>query len=63
MNQSETDSAELARRGGNYSPVTVTNNDTVGATFLGLIAILLLVALLRAEARYRALEKRLSQKS
>jgi hypothetical protein len=40
---------------GNYSPVTVHLNDTVGAVFLGLIALGLMVALGRTQARLRAL--------
>lgn len=36
-------------RPGTYSPVTVT--DTVGAVFLGILAVILLIALIRAEAR------------
>lgn len=38
-----------------YSPVTVTQTDTVGAIFLGILAFCLLVVLARAEARNRAL--------
>ncbi len=38
-----------------YNPVTVTVNDSTGAVFLGVIALALLVAFIRAEARYRAL--------
>lgn len=44
---------ELAMRGGNYSPVTVTNHDTVGTAFLGVLALFLLVAFLRERARNR----------
>jgi hypothetical protein len=40
---------------GNYSPVTVYNHDTVGAMFLGIFAVTLLIGWMRAEARYRAL--------
>ena len=40
---------------GNYSPVTVTNEDTVGAVFLGILSIILLIGWVRAEARYRDL--------
>jgi hypothetical protein len=36
-----------------YNPVKVI--DTVGSAFLGILAIILLVALLRAQARNRAL--------
>jgi hypothetical protein len=37
----------------NYSPVKMI--DTVGSVFLGILAVILLVALLRAQARNRAL--------
>ena len=40
-----------------YSPVTVTNVDTIGSVFLGLIALALLAALIRAHARMEALTK------
>lgn len=40
---------------GNYSPVTVTVKDTVGTIFLGILAGILLVGWMRAEARYREL--------
>jgi hypothetical protein len=45
---------------GSYSPVTVDMADTVGATFLGIIALVLLVAFVRSEARCRALTARLA---
>jgi hypothetical protein len=47
---------------GNYtfSPVTVT--EATGATFLGIIALILLMALLRTLARNRELEIQLTQK-
>jgi hypothetical protein len=54
---------EMASRGGNFNPVTVTNHDTVGAAFLGLLSILLLVGLWRVSARAAALEKTLTQRS
>jgi hypothetical protein len=38
-----------------YSPVTVQQQDTLGAIFLGILTVTLLVAYLRAEARSRAL--------
>jgi hypothetical protein len=38
---------------GNYSPVSVS--DTVGTLLLGIIALALLIALLRAQARNRSL--------
>ena len=50
---------ELAGRGGTYSPVTVSNHDTVGAAFLGVIAILLLVALFGTQRRMRFMKKRM----
>ena len=40
---------------GNYSPVTVNMEDTVGAIFLGILSGILLIGWMRAEARYRAL--------
>lgn len=40
---------------GNYSPVTITVNDSVGAIFLGLLALIMLIGWRRAEARYRTL--------
>jgi hypothetical protein len=40
---------------GNYSPVDVTNRDTVGAFMLGLLAVILLIGWMRTEERYRAL--------
>ena len=40
---------------GNYSPVSVTNKDTVGAVFLGILSIILLIGWVRAEARIREL--------
>ncbi len=52
-----------AYRPGNYtfSPVTVT--ETTGAAFLGILALTLLIALLRALARNRELEIQLAQQS
>jgi hypothetical protein len=41
------------RMSSNYSPVKMI--DTVGSAFLGILAVILLVALLRAQARNRAL--------
>jgi hypothetical protein len=60
METPDTKGMELANKGGNYSPVHVSNNDTVGAAILGAIALLLLIALLRAQSRTRTLEKMLS---
>jgi hypothetical protein len=40
---------------GNYSPVTVTARDTVGAFFLGMLTLILLIGWRRAETRYRKL--------
>ena len=40
---------------GNYSPVTVTVRDTVGAVFLGILTLILLIGWRRAETRYRKL--------
>ena len=44
---------------GNYSPVTVDMKDTLGAIFLGLLALIMLIGWTRAEARNRALMKQL----
>lgn len=41
-----------------YSPVTIHVQETVGVVFLGVLALTLLIALLRAEARHRALGSR-----
>jgi hypothetical protein len=46
-------------RPGNYSPVTVTVKDTLGAIFLGILSAILLVGWMRTEARYRALTNQL----
>lgn len=51
MESFENNEPELAHKGGNYSPVTVTNNDTVGALVLGILALVLLIAFLRARAQ------------
>lgn len=40
---------------GNYSPVNVYMEDSVGAIFLGLLCGILLIGWMRAEARYCAL--------
>lgn len=40
---------------GNYSPVTVYMEDSIGAVFLGILAVILLIEWMRAEARYRKL--------
>jgi hypothetical protein len=40
---------------GNYSPVNVYMEDSVGAIFLGFLSGILLIGWMRAEARYRAL--------
>ena len=41
----------------------ITTTDTVGAMMLGILALTLLVALLRSQARNRALAAQLSQQS
>jgi hypothetical protein len=46
---------------GNYSPVTVTVKDTLGTIFLGILAGILLVGWMRAEARYQTLITRLEE--
>lgn len=38
---------------GNYNPVSVNVDNTVGVVVLGVLAVALLIALLRAEARAR----------
>lgn len=63
MENSEPQGMELPLKGGNYSPVHVTNNDTIGAAILGAMALLLLIALLRAQARMRTWEKMLPSKA
>ena len=45
----------------NYNPVRVTSNDTVSTILLGGFALILLIALLRAQARNRALLEELAQ--
>jgi hypothetical protein len=40
---------------GTYSPVTVDMKDTLGAIFLGIVTLTLLIAFMRAEARSRGL--------
>jgi hypothetical protein len=40
---------------GNYSPVTIHVGETVGAVFLGILSIILLIGWRRAETRYRNL--------
>jgi hypothetical protein len=44
---------------GNYSPVTVTVKDTVGALFLGIFAILFWIGWMRSEKRYRELKSQI----
>jgi len=46
---------------GNYNPVNV--NDTVGVMLLGIIAIILLIALLRAQARNRSLVAQMAERN
>jgi hypothetical protein len=40
---------------GNYSPVTVNMKDTLGAIFLGILTVILLIGWRRTEAKYRIL--------
>jgi hypothetical protein len=42
---------------GNYSPVNVYMEDSLGAIFLGFLSGVLLIGWMRAEARYRTLLK------
>ena len=44
---------------GNYNPVTVDMKDSIGAIFLGILAGILLIGWMQAEARIRALMKQL----
>ncbi len=44
---------------GNYSPVTVYMEDLLGAVFLGILAVILLIGWRRAEIRYRVLVKQM----
>lgn len=39
----------------NYNPVTVTVSESVGILILGMLALMLLVSLLRSQARHRKL--------
>lgn len=39
----------------NYNPVTVTINEAAGVLVLGVLALILLMALLRSQARHRKL--------
>lgn len=39
----------------NYNPVTVTIEESVGIVMLGILSIILLVSLLRSQARHRKL--------
>ena len=40
---------------GNYSPVTVTVKDTMGAFFMGILSVILLIGWIRTETRNREL--------
>jgi hypothetical protein len=46
-----------------YSPVTVTNVDTLASVFLGLVALALVAALVRALDRIEALSRQLARRS
>lgn len=43
-----------------YNPVTVTVSEAVGTSFLGLLALILLIALLRSQARNRELLRQIA---
>lgn len=43
-----------------YNPVEVTVGEAIGTAFLGLLALSLLIALLRAQARNRKLQRQLA---
>ncbi|MCL4869789.1 MAG: hypothetical protein KJ063_12550 [Anaerolineae bacterium] len=45
---------------GVYSPINVHVNETIGSVFLGIVALVLLIALLRAEVRNRRLQSQLA---
>lgn len=51
------------KRPNNDNRVSVQVHDTVGALFLGIVAVGLLIALLRSEARARELLTRLAQQA
>jgi hypothetical protein len=44
-----------------YNPVNVTVTGTLGAVILGILALVLVIALLRLQARNRALEVQLAR--
>ncbi|MFT3891042.1 MAG: hypothetical protein QM730_05360 [Anaerolineales bacterium] len=46
---------------GNYSPVTVTVKDTMGAIFLGVLSVILLVGWMNSEKRYLELKSQLEK--
>jgi len=56
----EPQAAQGGNRSDNFSTVKVHQEDTVGAIFLGVMALALFVALLRAEARSRHLAAQLA---
>ena len=56
---STVDDVTPAIRPGNYSPVNVDIQETMGALFLGILACITLIGWMRAEARIRALMKQL----
>lgn len=50
----------LSAKPGVYSPVNINASEAIGSLFLGVLALVLLIALLRAEARNRRLLSQLS---
>ncbi len=49
---------------GNYSPFTLSIRDSVGAIFLGILSVIMLIGWRRAETRYhRLMKERLAEKS
>lgn len=58
-NDEHTDNGLFLRDGSQI----ITTTDTVGAMILGILGVILLVALLRSQARNRALVAQLSQQS
>ena len=58
----ESADAGCIRYNSTFSPVIVSGKETTGAFFLGVLAIILTIALLRAQARNRELEVQLVQR-
>ena len=55
--------SESPQRGfSHYNPVKVSSQDTVGAVFLGILALVLLILYLRAQRRNAALELEIARR-